>query len=135
MTFDTYDPTNMDRFRLVDSQLEGLTSDSWGIELVVRALAGSRVPVLPTTAGTTIDHTQYLAHWHGLHFLLVARLGWNDPGRGLRAWHDQGRPPGDATLDFISSVWGKDNTLDTYIAWATRNHPYFIYSDPHNATI
>lgn len=131
MTFRTYDASNMNRFRLVDAQLEGLTTDSWGIELVLRALAGSRAPILPTADGKEIDHAQYLAYWHGLHFLTVARLGWRDPGRGLRAWHDQGRPPGDTTLDFIASVWGQDQTLDAYIAWATINHANFAYGKGH----
>lgn len=125
MTLMTYDASNMSRFRLVGGQLQGLTNDSWGIELVVRALAGSRAPILPNAEGTQIDHTQYLAYWHGLHFLTVARLGWCDPGRGLRAWHDQGRPSSDPTLDFIAAVWGRDGTLDAYIAWATLNYEYF----------
>lgn len=125
MTFRTYDARNMNRFRLVDTQLRGTTGDSWGIELVVRALAGSRAPLLSTAAGTSIDHTQYLAYWHGLHFLTVARLGWRDPGRGLRTWYERERPSGDPTLDFIASVWGQDGTLDTYIAWATINHATF----------
>lgn len=98
-----------------------MVNDSWGIELVLRALAGSRVPVLPTTAGWQTDHEQYLAYWHGLHYLLVARLGWSDPGKGLRAWADGGRDSEDETLTFIEAVWGHDGHLDKYIAWATRS--------------
>ncbi len=125
-----FNPRKMDRFRLVDSELSGTTSDSWGIELVVRALAGSRAPVLPDTSGRAIDRTQYLAYWHGLHYLAVARLGWRDPGRGFRAWRKRGRPPGDETLDFIWSVWGADSNLDAYVAWATLNHQAITSADP-----
>ncbi|MCD2168275.1 hypothetical protein LPW41_01040 [Microbacterium sp. JC 701] len=130
MSLSFFDPRKMDRFRLVDSQLTGTSGDSWGIELVLRALAGSRAPVLPTPDGMSIDHGQYLAYWHGLHFLAVARLGWKDPGSGLRAWYDQGRPEGDPTLDFISSVWGADKTLDIYLAWATLNHEHVSNLEP-----
>lgn len=125
MQSESYDAQNLDRFRLVDSALAGTSTDSWGIELSVRALAGSRAPVLPTPDGLAIDHTQYLAYWHGLHFLTVARLGWRDPGQGLRAWNDLGRPSIDPTIDFIGSVWGQDGSLDAYIAWATLNHEQF----------
>lgn len=130
MSLSFFDPRKMDRFRLVDSKLSGTSGDSWGIELVLRALAGSRAPVLPTPEGMSIDHGQYLSYWHGLHFLAVARLGWRDPGRGFRAWYDQGRPGGDPTLDFISSVWGVDETLDIYVAWATVNHEHLGYFEP-----
>lgn len=119
------DATSVNRFRLVDWELQGFTSDSWGIELVLRALSGSRAPVLPTPEGKAIDHAQYLAYWHGLHYLLVARLGWRDPGLGLRVWHDAGRPTDDPTLAFIAAVWGRDRTLDAYIAWATLHHEIF----------
>lgn len=119
MQFASDESRSMKRFRLVDSELVGTSTDSWGIELVVRALAGSRAPIVPTPAGMAIDHTQYLAYWHGLHFLTVARLGWSDPGKGLRAWYDLGKPSIDPTLEFISAAWGRDETLDAYIAWAT----------------
>lgn len=120
MTFRSLDLHNMNRFRLVDDELSGTTTDSWGIELVIRALAGSRVPVLPTPDGMRVDHSQYLAYWHGLHFLTVARLGWRDPGLGMRAWYDLGKPSIDPTLDFISAVWDRDGSLDAYVLWATR---------------
>ncbi|MBS1906952.1 MAG: hypothetical protein JST33_10390 [Actinobacteria bacterium] len=122
---------SVNRFRLVDAELEGFTSDSWGVELVLRALAGSRAPVLPTPNDRVIDHAQYLAYWHGLHYLLVAHLGWRDPGRGLRAWHDAGRPTNDPTLAFIAAVWGRDRTLDAYIAWATLHHDFFTEHARH----
>ena len=124
------DAPSVNRFRLVDGELQGFASDSWGIELVLRALAGSRAPVLPAPCGKAIDYTQYLAYWHGLHHLLVARLGWRDPGLGLRAWHNAGRPTGDPTLAFIAAVWGRDRTLDAYIAWATLRHDIFTEEAP-----
>lgn len=129
MTPPTYDAKNMNRFRLSDADRGRLLDRSWGIELVVRALAGSQAPLLPSSQGMRIDHGQYLAYWHGIHFLAVARLGWRDPGLGFRAWHEQGCPTGDATLDFIASVWGLDGTLDSYMAWATINRTYFTDSE------
>lgn len=127
-----FDPRKMDRFRLVQSELSGTTSNSWGIEVVLRALAGSRAPVLPTADGHGIDDTQYLAYWHGLHYLAVARLGWRDPGQGFRAWRKLGRPSEDPTLAFISSVWGADGNLDVYVAWATLHHKELTSADgPH----
>lgn len=120
------------RFRFAHSGLRGLTSDSWGIELAVRALAGSRAPLLPSPNGMRIDHSQYLAYWHALHFLAVARLGWRDPGLGFRSWHELGRPSGDATLDLIASIWGRDGSLDVYMAWATLNHASFASGGPES---
>ncbi len=127
-----FDPRKMDRFRLVQSELSGTTTDSWGIELVIRALAGSSVPVLPTADGNAVDQTQYLAYWHGLHYLAVARLGWRDPGRGFRRWRKIGRPTEDPTLAFISSVWRADGNLDAYVAWATLHYEQLGSADSSN---
>lgn len=124
-----FDPRKTDRFRLVQSELSGTTTDSWGIEVVIRALAGSRAPILPTADGSAVDQTQYLAYWHGLHYLAVARLGWRDPGRGFRTWRKLGRPIEDPTLAFISSVWRADGNLDAYVAWATLHHKELTSAD------
>ena len=99
----------------------------WGVPGVFYALAaplsGQRVPASPDLGD---DHEQSLGYWTPLHYLLLHRLGWAHPDRGLRWWYDAGKPVDDPTLSLISEVWDRDGTLDAYLGWLLQGRPAFL---------
>lgn len=95
---------------------------SWGFAIpwMYRALASPLTyePVL--RAPRNSDHIMYdgaAAYWSALLHLLVYNLGWIRPDRGMRWWYENGKPPTDERLRFISEVWGVDAQLDWFVAW------------------
>jgi len=59
------------------------------------------------------------ASWGALNYALCSLLGWRDVGTGLARWYRAGKPVADSpVLSFIQEVWGEDNMLEYYAAWA-----------------
>ncbi|TFD32125.1 hypothetical protein E3T34_09235 [Cryobacterium sp. TMT1-62] len=108
----------------------------WGVPGVFQALAAplslQRVPAAPDVRDV---HEQALGYWAALHYLLLHRLGWAHPDRGLRWWYDEGKPVEDPTLSLISEVWDRDGNLDAYLGWLLKGRPVFLNADgPESAT-
>ena len=93
----------------LESQQGGKGEWFWGVSGVFRALAapltGQLVPAAPELRD---PHKQALGYWGALHYVLLHRMGWARPDRGLRWWYDAGKPVDDPTLSLISEVWDRD---------------------------
>jgi len=112
--------------------LGGQSGWLWGMPGVYQALAAPRsycaVPAKPRHES---PHEASLGYWAPLHHLLIYRLGWSRPDRGLRWWYDNGKPTKDPTLAFLAEVWDRDQTLDRYLAWSlTANVEFHAESSP-----
>jgi hypothetical protein len=96
----------------------------WGFATpwVYRALAspdtGEPMPEAPRPGVQQINRP--VAYWSALLQLLVYRMGWVCPARGLRWWYDNGKPVVDRTFELISQVWDADGQLDWFAAWLWR---------------
>ena len=104
----------------------------WGVPAAFQALAapssGAGIPAAPTAR---TEHEQSRAYWATLQYLLLRRLGWTRPDRGLRWWYDQGKPVDDSTLQLVSEVWDGDGFgADFYLAWLLERQPRFDLSTP-----
>ncbi|MFC5931258.1 hypothetical protein D6T64_08355 [Cryobacterium melibiosiphilum] len=110
-----------------EAQLGGQYEWFWGVPGVFQALAaplsGHTVPAAPQADDV---HAQSLGYWAALHYLLLHRLGWAHPDRGLRWWYDAGKPVDDPTLSLISEVWDRDGNLDAYLSWLLHGQPAFL---------
>lgn len=125
-------PTHEDGVELgMRSQFElgGQAEWFWGVPGIFHSLAspktGQPVPAAPTSASGEA-HSQSLGYWCALHYLLLYRLGWSIPQKGLMLWYDQGKPTDDATLALVSEVWDRDGFLDVYLAWLLRRQLRFL---------
>ncbi len=102
----------------------------WAVPGIFHALAAPRaehpVPAVPTL-NSDEPNAQALGYWGGLHYLLLRRLGWSAPHRGLMRWYDAGKPTDDPTLALIADVWDRDGYLDVYLAWLLRLQPRFLF--------
>jgi len=119
------------------SQLGGQSNWFWGVPGVFHALAspstGQPVPAAPTGAHDE-PHSQSLGYWCALQYLLLYRLGWSSPARGLMRWYDDGKPTDDPTFALVSEIWDRDGHLDVYLAWLLRLQPsYLDAANPSNA--
>ena len=107
-------PDQADHFSTYGEQWEW----AWGLPEVLRAIASphtpSRIPQVPVV-NDPMEHV--LGYWFPLLYVLVHRLGWENPGAGLREWYDHGKPTDDPTLGFVAEVWGADGELDKALAW------------------
>ena len=112
-----------------ESVLGGQAEWLWGLPGVFHALSSPKTaqPV-PAAPKATDDNElgQALGYWGSLNYLLVNRLGWSTPHRGLMEWYDQGKPTGDPTLALVSEVWDRDGCLDVYLAWLLMRQPRFL---------
>ena len=93
-------------------------------------LTGQLVPAAPETRD---PHQQALGYWGALHYVLLHRMGWARPDRGLRWWYDAGKPVDDPTLSLISEVWDRDGNLDAYLGWLLQGQPVFLGSEPQSS--
>ncbi|TFC34128.1 hypothetical protein [Cryobacterium sp. TMT2-42-4] len=111
----------------LEAQYGGQYEWFWGVPGVFQALAapltGQMVPAAPETND---PHEQRLGYWGALHYLLLHRLGWARPDRGLRWWYDQGKPAQDPTMALILAVWDADGHVDAYLAWLLKGQPVFL---------
>ncbi|MBS7455712.1 hypothetical protein [Coralloluteibacterium stylophorae] len=92
--------------------------DAWQAQwpLLFRALADPDV-AMPSPGNGGLE--QACASWGALHHALRCLLGWEDVGRGLAWWYAAGRPVVDSpVLALVERVWGRDDLLDYYAAWA-----------------
>jgi hypothetical protein len=124
--------TGLSDHSMRETNLGGQSGWSWGMPGVYQALAAPRsycaVPAKPRDES---PHEASLGYWAALHHLLIYRLGWSRPDRGLRWWYDSGKPTEDPTLAFLAEVWDRDRTLDRYLAWLlTRGVEFHTNSSP-----
>lgn len=93
----------------------------WGFDIpwMYRALASPRTYEPLLRAPRHGDDMGYgpVAYWSALLHLLIYTLGWVRPDRGMRWWHESGKPLTDENLKFISEIWDADGQLDWFIAW------------------
>ena len=84
-------------------------------------LANASLPSEFPAASHTSDLFDACAFWETLHYLLKHLLGWENPGLGLVWWYAHGQPIHDSKLlSLVSEIWGRDQVLDLYAAWAWR---------------
>ena len=85
--------------------------------LLHRALADGDFESFPRPENSSLEAA--CASWGALHYALNCLLGWEDVGRGLARWYSEGRSTeGSTVLQLIQQVWGRDDLLDYYAAWA-----------------
>ena len=113
---------------LIGRYFGGSLDWSWGIPGVFRALASPHsfesVPAMPRG-----EHANALGYWGALHYLLLHRLGWANPARGLRWWYESGKPTEDPTLALVAQMWGRDGMLDRYLYWLLSRPHVFMTAD------
>ena len=110
-------------------QLGGQAGWFWGLPGVFHALASSKTgQPIPAAPRPTPDeaHSQSLGYWCALQYLLLYRLGWSNPRKGLMQWYDKGKPTDDPTLALVAEIWDRDGHLDVYLAWLLQNQPRFL---------
>src|SRR5690606_10668372 len=66
------------------------------------------------------DLEEACASWGALNYALRSLLGWHDVGAGLAWWYRAGRPVDSPVLALVQRVWGADDLIDYYAAWAWR---------------
>jgi hypothetical protein len=111
----------------------------WALSSAFRVLANPSAPVpLPRKPDKDKDFEGAIAYWHALQWLLVYRLGWARPGKGMSELYyylcmpnhenDSLKVIGemDDTLQLISEVWLKDGYLENYISWAQNVQESYI---------
>jgi hypothetical protein len=115
-----------------EADLGGQPGWLWGMPGVYQALAAPRAYcAVPAKPRDDSSHEASLGHWAALHHLLLYRLGWSRPDRGLRWWYDSGKTTEDSTLALLAEVWDRDRTLDHYLAWSlTANVEFHTKSSP-----
>lgn len=95
-------------------------ADPWlrNVPAVFRALADSQLRgSVPRPTTGSLD--QACRDWGALHYALVNMLGWQEVGLGLAWWYAAGKPVEDsAVLSLVREVWGADDLIDYYAAWA-----------------
>ena len=111
--------------RLLGDQLDF----GWAIPSAFRALANPLSPVaFPRKPDQDNDVFGAIAYWHSLQWLLVYRLGWSFPGKGLMEIYpalerlnfeiEEDRELGD-TLQLLKELWFADGFLEHYIWWSS----------------
>lgn len=98
-------------------QVEWHFATPWLFRALASPTTGEPVLAAP---GPDDPHEQRRAYWAGILYLLLFRLGWSDPARGLDWWQGQGFPdsdPQDRTLRLIKKVWVNDGRIDLLRAW------------------
>lgn len=115
-------------FGSADDALGGQAEWFWGLPGVFHALASPRSaqPVPAAPVGADAPHSQSLGYWASLQYILLHRLGWSKPHRGLMRWYDLGKPTDDPTLALVAEVWDRDGWLDVYLAWLLLRQPTFL---------
>ena len=107
----------------------------WSVPGVFRALASpSTNEPVPAAPGAIDPHIHSCGYWTALHYLLLYRLGWAKPDKGLRGWYAAGKPVDDPTLALVSEVWDLDRNLDAYLVWVLRRQALFLTAAHHIAT-
>ena len=95
-------------------------TDPWmrHVPALFRALADSAsLEVLPRSVTGSLQDA--CATWGALHYALNCLLGWRDVPKGLAWWYRAGKPvEGSEVLALIHDVWGRDDLIDYYAAWA-----------------
>lgn len=103
----------------------------WALPSAFRALANPLAPVsLPRKPDSRKDISGAIAYWHSLQWLLIYRLGWANPGKGMSELYFYLSMPHaeldvlkqigqmDDTLILIRDVWFEDGYLENYITWS-----------------
>lgn len=59
------------------------------------------------------------AVWEALHYTMKSLLGWQNPGKRLSWWYQQGQPTAVSDLlKMTSRLWRQNNAIDYYAAWS-----------------
>jgi hypothetical protein len=91
----------------------------WGVPGCFRALnapgSGAAIPAVPTERD---PHAQTLGYWGALHYLLLYRLGWTEPHRGLQTWVGGKLNEEDDTTSLVRRIWIAEHTLEVYHCWS-----------------
>lgn len=94
--------------------------DQWmrHVPALFRALADSSSrTALPRPVTGSLEEA--CASWGALHYALNCVLGWRDVPKGLAWWYLAGKPvEGSEALALIREVWGQEDLIDYYAAWA-----------------
>jgi len=95
-------------------------------------LADPMSPADPIASAFGHNHRQRdlddrIAHWTPLIHILRFALGWADPGKGLAAWFDAGRPHTGRVLTLIDERYGgarpeDPDSLESFAAWFEHAH-------------
>jgi hypothetical protein len=95
--------------------------DEWcrQIPLLHQILAGTRSPKDFPDPSRVFELTDACAVWETLHYLLRSLLGWSNPAQGLAWWYRNGKSSADSELlKLVTQLWGWDDAIDFYAAWA-----------------
>lgn len=93
---------------------------------VFRALASPSTsePVLAAPQHSD-PHEHLRAYWASLLYVLMYRLGWAHPERGLAWWAAAGFPDVDPTLRLVRKVWVNDGQLKKLHGWLAQSQTSF----------
>lgn len=107
----------------------------WSLPSAFRALANPLTPVVfPKKPDKRKDFFGAIAYWHSLQWLLIYRLGWAHPGKGIAELLPQLMNPHielDDTLELVREVWFEDGCLEHYLSWAQSQYESFLLRRPY----
>jgi hypothetical protein len=82
-----------------------------------RALASGDYSEFPRLSCAELEAA--CASWGALHYATTCLLGWREVGKGMANWYSAGKPTENSpVLALVKHVWGANDALDYYAAWA-----------------
>jgi hypothetical protein len=117
-------------------EMGGQSDWYWAVPGVYRALAApTGLAAVPAAPRQEDSHAASLGYWNALQNILVYRLGWNLPHRGLLWWYESDRPRSDDVLELVHEIWHRDGHLDIYLAWLLILQPPFLPGKPSDPSL
>jgi hypothetical protein len=108
-------------------ELGGQSDWYWAVPGVYGALAApTGLAAAPAAPLQDDSHAASLGYWNALQNILVYRLGWSLPHRGLLWWYESDRPREDDVLALVHEIWHGDGNVDVYLAWLLTLQPSFL---------
>lgn len=116
--------SSSESFQTIRTELGEDPRWAWSAAQMFKVLAsptaGVSVPRSPYRGGEEmpgVRHEEILAWWSAIHSIVLFRLGWTDPAKGIFA----GRRLGESVeLDLLEHLWSIDHQDLIYAAWAER---------------
>ena len=106
----------------------------WALPAAFNALANPlAISALPRTPDKSKDFFGAIAYWHSLQWLLIYRLGWAHPGKGLSELLSHISNPDiplEDTLELVREVWFEDGYLEHYLEWARSHNQSYLLRRP-----